>query len=152
MALGAGVGGCDSLADVAVTAGDFGGATADAHCDRRIVTTGGQAEAFCQEVVATVAAAQFADDCRDKHQAAAAPGLCPRGRVIAGCKLRKQTDDDSLVWDWYYDVSELVAEAGPRSGPEGGPTFETTPRTVDDVRQLCASPSRYEEGAELVLP
>jgi hypothetical protein len=144
--------GCAALGSVALEAGDFAGVKADAHCDRRFVTDGGQPAAFCQEVVATVAAAEFADDCRAKHQANAEPGLCPRPRIIAGCKLLKHNDDDSLVWDWYYDVSDILADAGPRAGFDGGPTFESVPRGVSDVAQMCKDPSRYEEGAELAQP
>lgn len=144
--------GCDALGSVALEATDFAGAKADAHCDRRFVTDGGQPAAFCQEVVATVAAAEFADDCRAKHQASADPGLCPRAKIIAGCKLHKHNDDDSLVWDWYYDVSAIIAEAGSYAGPNGAPTFDSVPHSVADVTKLCADPSRYEEGAELALP
>jgi hypothetical protein len=144
--------GCDELASVAATAGDFAGATADAHCDRRFVGEGGQAVAFCQEVVATVAASQFADDCRTKHRATPGPGLCPRARVIGGCRLLEKHDDDAKVWDWYYDVSDIVADAGTDAGPGGGPTFQDPPRTTNDVSRLCGTRSRYEEGAEFVSP
>jgi len=152
LALAVSAAGCATLGSIAVEAGDFAGAKADAHCDRRYVTDGGQPAAFCQEVVATVAAAEFADDCRAKHQAAAAPGLCPRERIIAGCKLEKKNDDESLVWDWYYDVSDIVAEAGPFGGPDGGPTFESRPRSAKEVAVTCADVTRYEEGAELAQP
>lgn len=148
----AGGAGCATLGSVALEAGDFAGATAGAHCDRRFVTDGGQPAAFCQEIVETVAAAEFADDCRAKHQAVAGPGLCPRPKIIAGCKLQKHNDDNSLVWDWYYDVSEIVTEAGPYAGPDGGATFESVPRDLSDVAQMCADKSRYEEGAELARP
>jgi hypothetical protein len=145
--------GCDALTDVAVSASDFAAATADAHCDRRFVTDGGQAAAFCQEVSKTVAASQFADDCRGKHLATAGPGLCDRPRIIAGCKLRKVNQDNSLVWDWYYDVSDILADAGTHAGPDGGFTFDDVPpKTVADVAKLCASRSRYEDGADLALP
>jgi hypothetical protein len=144
---------CNAITDVAVSGADFGGATADAHCDRRFVSDGGQAAAFCQEVIATLAASQFADDCRAKHQATAGPGLCPRAKVIAGCKLDKSTDDHSTVKDWYYDVSDLVAEAGAEAGPDGGPTFDDpVPKDVAAVSRTCADRARYEEGAELVSP
>jgi len=136
--------GCDVVTDQAVEAADFAGAKADAHCDRRFVTDGGEPSAFCQELVATVAASEFADDCRAKHQATADQGLCPRAAIIAGCKIHKQTDDNSLVYDWYYDVSALAAE--------GGVSFESRPRNVTDVARMCADPTRYEEGAELVMP
>lgn len=144
--------GCGALGSVALEAGDFAGAKADAHCDRRFVTDGGQPAAFCQEVTATVAASEFSDDCRAKHQALAAPGLCPRVDIISGCKLLKHNDDDSQVWDWYYDVAAIVAEAGANAGPDGGPTFDSVPRSVGDVKKLCADPTRYEEGAEPATP
>jgi len=152
MALALCAGGCATLGSIAVEAGDFAGAKADAHCDRRYVTDGGQPAAFCQEVVATVAAAEFADDCRAKHQATAAPGLCPREHIIAGCKLLEKHDDDSVAWDWYYDVAEIVAEAGAFAGPDGGPTFESRPRSMKDVAATCADVTRYEEGAQLAQP
>jgi hypothetical protein len=148
-ALGAG---CATLGSIVVEAGDFAGAKADAFCDRRYVTDGGQPAAFCQEVVATVAAAEFADDCRAKHKATAGAGLCPRPRIIAGCKLLEKHDDESLVWDWYYDVSDIVADGGPRAGPNGAPTFESQPRSVTEVAEYCRDKSRYELGAELATP
>jgi hypothetical protein len=141
--------GCDALGSVAIQAGDFAGAKSDAHCDRRHVTDGGQPAAFCQEVIATVAASEFADDCRAKHEATAAPGPCPRAKIIAGCKLHKSNQDDSQVFDWYYDVSDVLAEAGTHAGPDGGATFDSVQRGVSDVRAACADPTRYEEGAEL---
>ena len=144
--------GCDALGSVVVEAGDFAGAKADAHCDRRYVTDGGQAAAFCQEVIATVAAAEFTDDCRAKHKAAAAAGPCPRPNIIAGCKLLEPHDDESKVWDWYYDVSDIVAEAGSHAGPNGGPTFDSRLRRVEDVADYCSDRSRYEEGAEFATP
>lgn len=143
---------CDSLGSVALEAGDFAGAKAGAHCDRRFVTDGGQPAAFCQEIVATVAASEFADDCRAKHQASAGAGPCPREKIIAGCKLLEKHDDDSLVWDWYYDVSDIVADAGLQGGRKGSPTFDSRPRSVADVDALCADRTRYEEGAELATP
>lgn len=146
------VAGCDALGSMAVSAGDFAGAKSDVHCDRRFVTEGKPPAPFCQEVLATVAASQFSDDCRVKHAATAAAGACPRERIIAGCKLSKQNDDESQVFDWYYDVADIVADAGPFAAPDGGPTFEDPARTVDDVAALCADRARYEDGAELTLP
>ena len=144
---------CNAITSVIVTGADYGGASADAHCDRRDVADGGQASAFCQEVVATIAASQFSDDCRHKFQATTGAGLCPRARIIAGCKLDKKSDDGSEVWDWYYDVSDLLAEAGTDAGPDGGPTFAApVPRDVTAVAALCADRTRYEEGAELAFP
>jgi hypothetical protein len=147
------VGACDVVTEVAVTGADFGGATADAHCDRRFVGDGGQPSAFCQEVSATLAASQFADDCRNAHGAAAGPGLCPRDRVIAGCKIDKKTDDGSIVRDWYYDVSELAADASAEAGTDAGSRFEPpVPTDVSAVARTCADRTRYEEGAELIMP
>jgi hypothetical protein len=146
-------GGCDAITDVAVQGASFGGATADAHCDRRFPLPGGQASSFCQDVAATVAATQFSDDCRNHLLATPGPGLCPRARIIAGCKLDKQEQDGSVVHDWYYDVSDLLADAGPFAGPDGGPTFALPiPVTMTDVARTCADRTRYEEGAELVSP
>jgi len=142
--------GCDAVTNVAVGGADFAGAKADAYCDRRFVTDGGKPAAFCQEVVQTLAAAQFSDDCRVKHQASAGPGRCPRPRIIAGCKLHKHNDDDSEVWDWYYDVADLAADAAPDAGDGGG--FEARALTVADVSAMCADPGRYEDGAELAFP
>lgn len=144
--------GCGAVADIAVEGADFAGAKAGAFCDRRRVTAGGQAAAFCQEIVATVAAAEFTDDCRAKHQASAGAGLCPRERIIAGCKILEKHDDDSVATDWYYDVADLLAEAGPNAGPDGGPTFDSVPRSVEQVRAYCADRTRYDQGAELVTP
>lgn len=143
--------GCETLGDIAVDGVDFAGAKADAYCDRRHVTDGGQPAAFCQEIVTTVAAAEFTDDCRTKHRATAGAGLCPRARIIAGCKILEKHDDDSVATDWYYDVTDIVAEAGTRAGPDGGPTFDSQPRTVAEVSAYCADRTRYEEGAELVV-
>ncbi|MBX3192840.1 MAG: hypothetical protein KF819_38000 [Labilithrix sp.] len=129
--------GCDALGSIVVEAGDFAGAKADVHCDRRVVEGGGRPAAFCQEVIATVAAAEFSDDCRAKHKATAAPGPCPRPSIIAGCKLNKANKDDSSVFDWYYEVDREI---------------DSRARDVEDVSKMCADPSRYEEGAELAQP
>ena len=138
---------CHTLDSFVVEAGDFAGAKTDAHCDRRFVTDGGRPAAFCQEVLSTVAAAEFADDCRVKHSATAAPGPCPREDVVAGCKLHKANDDQSLVFDWYYDVDRLVADAGGDAS-----AFESHANSVAAVTDMCTDPARYEEGAELVKP
>lgn len=122
------------------------------HCDRRFVTDGGQAAAFCQEEAQTVAGAQFSDDCRSNHKASAGPGLCPRENIIAGCKLDEHHDDDSTTTDWYYDVSGLLAEAGPFAGPDGGQTFDSVEHTVAEVQATCVDPTRYTPAAELVTP
>jgi hypothetical protein len=153
---------CNAVTSVIVSGASFGGATADAHCDRRFVTAGGQRSAFCQEVVNTLAASQFADDCRTNHQATAGPGLCDRPQIIAGCKLLQQNRDGSVAWDWYYDVSSFYAEAGLEEDaaagvPDGDAAF--TPlfqppiaRDIADVETLCADPTRYPDGAELAFP
>jgi hypothetical protein len=142
------LGACDAVTAVVVQGASFGGATANAHCDRRYVDDGGQPSAFCQEVVGTVAAAQFADDCREEHRATAGPGLCPRPGIIAGCQLEAKTGDGSLVWDWYYDI-----EGFPALDADGGAYFAPPdPQDASAVGQTCADPSRYPGGAELVYP
>src|SRR5262249_20789789 len=95
-----------------------------------------------QEVIDTVAVSQVGDDCRDKHGARTYEGKCPRERIIAGCKIHKDNDDGSEVWDWYYDVEGLED-----AGTDAGPVFKDPARTKDDVKALCADPKRYEEGA-----
>jgi hypothetical protein len=138
---------CDATSGGTANGTDLGG-TADAHCDRRFVTDGGQPASFCQEIAGTLVASQFADNCRAKHQAAAGPGLCMRSGIIAGCKLDTKTADNSIVRDWYYDISSMVAEAGP-----SGPTFDPpVPTTVAEVGKTCADRVRYEDGAELIAP
>ena len=145
--------GCSAIASIANEGASFGGATADVHCDRRFTTDGGQRSAFCQELVATVAASQFSDDCHNKFRASAGPGLCPRDQIIAGCELDDQHKDGSHAWDWYYDVSSLIADAGLDAGVDGGPTFaDPVAIDVSGVANVCADPTRYNDGAELVSP
>ena len=141
---------CDAITSVATTGADFGGATADAHCDRRTVTDGGRPSSFCQEIVGTLAATQFADDCRLKLLATPGPGLCPRENVIAGCKLLKKNDDSSLVWDWYYDVTDT--DAGDAGGVKPLVYEPPTPRDTSAVASTCADHARYPDGAELAHP
>jgi hypothetical protein len=144
---------CDVLNAVAVQGADFGGATADAHCDRRLALDGGQPSSFCQDVQATVAASQFSDDCRLHLLATPGPGLCPRAGIIAGCKLDKKNGDDSIVHDWYYDVSAELGDGGLDAGPDGEAPFASpVPLTVAQVAQVCADRTRYEDGAELAFP
>lgn len=131
------LGGCDALGAIVVEAGDFAGAKADVHCDRREVTGDGKPAAFCQEVLSTVAAAEFSDDCRAKHKAKAAPGPCPRPRVIAGCTLHTDNEDDSKVIDWYYEVDVDI---------------EGRAADIADVARTCSDRERYEDGAELITP
>lgn len=138
------LGACDPLTEVAIGGADFAGAKADAYCDRRFVDGDGQPAGFCQEIQSTVAAAEFADDCRSKHRATAGAGLCPRADVIAGCRVLEEHDDDSKVIDWYYDVSGLTR------GDAGG--FKNVATSVSEVRALCADAARYEYGAELIEP
>ena len=150
---------CNAVTSIVVSGASFGGATADAYCDRRFVATGGQPSAFCQEVVNTLAASQFADDCRNNHEATAGPGLCPRGQIIAGCQLLQKNEDGSLAWDWYYDVASFYAEAGLQeeewgvAGDDAGTLFQPpVALSVSDVAAICADPARYPAGAELALP
>lgn len=128
---------CKAGGCVANVLGDIVGATGDAHCDRRF-TAKPIKSSFCQEIVDTIADGEFMDDCDDKHQAWTDEGLCPRDKIIAGCKLHTDHDDGSEVWDWYYDVSDLEAQ---------GDVFEDPPRTKEDVRKLCEDPKRYDQGA-----
>jgi hypothetical protein len=141
---------CDALTSVAVQGADFGGATADVHCDRRLTLDGGQPSAFCQDVQSTVAASQFSDDCRLHLGATPGPGLCPRAGIIAGCLLEKKNGDDSIVHDWYYDV---LGDGGDEAGPDGEAPFASpVPQSVPEVAQVCADGSRYPDGAELAFP
>jgi len=146
--------GCKPAGCIAGEFGDIVGETGDAHCDRRFVDQGFQAASFCQEIIDTVATTQFKDDCRDKHGGATGDGKCGRDRVIAGCKNLKKNDDNSEVYDWYYDVSDIIAADGPEAGPDGGPTFEDEdkPLTVDGIKTMCEDRSRYEDGAEFAEP
>jgi hypothetical protein len=139
---------CSVVTSIAVEGADFGGASANAYCDRRYVTDGGTPAAFCQEVVGTLAASQFADDCRNNHQATTGPGLCPRPEIIAGCKLTENNSDDSQVWDWYYDVADF-----PDAEADGAPYFAPpVASSTSSVATICADPTRYPQGAELAYP
>ncbi|MCW5836514.1 MAG: hypothetical protein KIS78_29210 [Labilithrix sp.] len=145
--------GCKAGGCVANVFGDIVGVTGDVYCDRRFVDDEAKSPAsFCQEVIDTLAVSEVEDDCRDKHAARAGEGKCPREDVIAGCKLHKDNDDGSEVWDWYYDVSALEGDHAEDASSEAGPLFEAPPRTKDDVRALCADPKRYEEGATFAEP
>lgn len=136
--------GCRAGGCVAASLGDVVGATGDAFCDRRYVPQDREPGSFCQEIVDTLAASEFQDDCRDKHAARAEEGRCPREQALGGCKVHKENDDGSEVFDWYYDVSSLDRD--------GGKPFVDPVRTREDVLRLCADPSRYEEGASFVDP
>ena len=82
-------------------------------------------------------------------RASAADGKCPRDRILAGCKLHKDNDDGSAVYDWYYDVTDLEDAAARDAAPDAGLLFQDPPsRTKDDVKKLCADPTRYDEGAD----
>ena len=121
-------------------------------CDRRIVADGGAPAAFCQGVIGTVAGAEFSDDCRAKHLAAAGPGRCPRERVIGGCRITKDNDDQSQVFDWYYDVSEP-----PDGGVRDAEAFENRVDGGGAIAAVCtgtvrtAPRSRGREGARRAL-
>jgi hypothetical protein len=131
-----------ACSDVVSMIGDLSGSTGDVYCDRRYVTPGKAKapEAFCQEVIDTIAVSEISDDCRKKHAAKSNSGKCPRDHVIGGCKLDKINEDGSKVWDWYYDVS----------GMAGG--FKSAIRTKDQVRAVCADRHRYEDGASFADP
>jgi len=144
---------CEAVTSIAVQGADFGGASADAHCDRRLTLDGGQPSAFCQDVQNTVAASQFSDDCRLHLGATPGPDLCPRAGIIAGCLLEKQNGDQSIVHDWYYDESAILGDGGDEAGPDGQALFAPpVPRTVAEVAQVCSDRSRYPDGAELAFP
>ena len=76
--------GCRPAGCVAASLGDVVDATGDAHCDRRFVPGDREPGSFCQEIVDTLAASEFQDDCRDKHAALAEEGRCPRERALGG--------------------------------------------------------------------
>ena len=156
LATGCKVGGC-----AANVLGDVIGETGDVYCDRRFVSNPSKTRApFCQEVIDTIAVSQVRDDCREKHAAQAGEGKCPRANIIAGCKLHKDNDDGSEVFDWYYDGSDLE-DAGNEdedqdqdqdadAGADAEPIFKDPVRTKEEVEELCADPKRYEEGATFV--
>jgi hypothetical protein len=145
--------GCDVVTGIAVQGADFGGATADVHCDRRLTLDGGQPSAFCQDVENTVASSQFSDDCRQHLGAIPGTGLCPRDGIVAGCLLEKKNGDDSIVHDWYYDESNVLGDGGNAEGPDGAASFAPpVPRSVAAVAQVCADRSRYPDGSELAFP
>ncbi|MBX3216380.1 MAG: hypothetical protein KF850_30350 [Labilithrix sp.] len=147
------VAGCKAGGCVANVFGDIVGVTGDVYCDRRFVADETKTPAsFCQEVIDTLAVGEVEDDCRDKHAARTGEGRCPRENVIAGCKLHKDNDDGSEVWDWYYDVSDLEDASASDASSDASPLFEAPARTKDDVRALCADPERYEEGATFAEP
>jgi hypothetical protein len=150
LAAGCRAGGC-----VANTLGDVVGETGDAFCDRRFVVAQDKKEPspFCQEIIDTVAQSQFQEDCRDKHKARADDGKCPRARIIGGCKLHKENDDGSEVYDWYYDVTDIEADAARADATtDGGAIFKEPVKDKAAVRTLCEDRSRYEEGAHYEDP
>lgn len=120
--------------------GAFG---SDSSCDRRFGASTEPAP-FCQEIEDTVAGSEFRDDCSNKLKGKAQEGPCARERVIGGCRIHKENDDGSIVTDWYYDVSDLVAQG---KIPESARV-----KDADAVRALCADTKRYDVGASFVPP
>ena len=120
------------------------GTSSDGSCDRRYGASPNP-QPFCQEIQKTIAVSHFGDDCTNHLQGLYAESLCPRADVIAGCEYDKTNDDGSHTIDWYYDVSALI---------DAGETFDprSLVHTQDDVRALCADPSRYGDGAYFVGP
>jgi len=136
--------GCEAnVGGVASEIANAHGSRHDAYCDRRFVERGRPA-AFCQEVLDTVAAQRFIEDCEQKHGARTEIGRCPRERILGGCRVGSKNDDGSVVYDWYYDVRDIEADAGD--------VFLAPPRTSEAVRALCANPSQYDQGAVYVGP
>jgi hypothetical protein len=136
--------GCRAGGCAAGAFGDLVGQTGDVACDRRYVVQNGEPAAFCQEVIDTVAISQVWDDCEDKHLARPVEGRCPRERVLGGCKVNRENDDGSQIYDWYYAVDE--------PNDEHGTPYESRVTSVDDVKAQCSDPTRYENGAEFVTP
>lgn len=146
------VAGCDGVGGVASEVAAAYGAEHNAYCDRRFITGGkSRPTAFCQEVVETLAAQRFIEDCEQKHGGKTDIGRCPAEKIIAGCKVGKRNEDGSVVYDWYYDVRELEASDAGKL-PDGGPVWLGPPRTPDDVRALCSDRTLYDEGATYIAP
>jgi hypothetical protein len=153
------VAGCRAGGCAANTLGDVVGETGDAYCDRRFVAnTEKEPAPFCQEIVDTVAQSEFQEDCRAKFAAKAEEGRCPRERIIGGCKIHKNNDDGSEIWDWYYDVSDLEEagidgrDAALPDGGDAGPLFKEPVTTKEQVKKLCEDKLRYDEGAHYEDP
>ncbi len=144
--------GCDGVGGVASEIASVHGLEHSAYCDRRFIKDAkSRPTAFCQEVIDTVAAQRFIEDCESKFGAKTDVGRCPTAKLIAGCRILGRNDDDSTVYDWYYDVRDLEASDAGRQ-PDGGPTWLAPPRTPDDVKKLCADPSLYDKGATFISP
>ena len=138
--------------------GSWLGSNSNDSCDRRY---GEKPEPFCQELDDTVAGSEFQDDCRKKFKARALGEYCPRARRVGGCVDEKKNDDKSVVTDWYYNVSDMLASADAGDGGNGGdggvsgdaaPTFDPTEThlTAEDVKLKCADHARYSDGAYFV--
>jgi hypothetical protein len=145
--------------------GSWLGSNSNDSCDRRY---GEKPEPFCQELDDTVAGSEFQDDCRKKFKARALGEYCPRARRVGGCVDEKKNDDKSVVTDWYYDVSDMIADGGVEGGGDGGDgtdsaasdagdaaaaaTFDPaeTHLTADDVKLKCQDHARYSDGAYFV--
>ncbi len=142
------------LSGCSAITGVFGGVTGNGatdtndSCDRRL---GPQPQAFCQEIVSTIAGTPFQQDCLTKFEAGPAPGLCSREGIVGGCEYNQVFQDGSRVTDWFYDMVALDGDAGD-SGLDNFPPGDRH-LTVTDVEKKCADPSRYSDaGASFVLP
>jgi hypothetical protein len=128
--------------------GIFGGVTGetttstDDSCDRRYAPA---PQAFCQEIISTVAGAPFQADCIQKFDAAPAPTLCPRLGIIGGCEYDTVFQDGSRVIDWFYDLSTF-------DGGVDAFTYADRHLTVGDIQKKCADGARYDAGAAFVAP
>ncbi|MBS2017578.1 MAG: hypothetical protein JST00_32155 [Deltaproteobacteria bacterium] len=144
---------CDGVGGVASEVAAAHGAEHSAYCDRRFPRDYAKTRpaAFCQEVVETIAAQRFIDDCEEKYGAKSELGRCPAKRILGGCKVGKRNEDSSIVYDWYYDVRDLESSDAGKM-PDGGPAFLGPPRTAADVRALCNDPGQYDQSATFVEP
>jgi hypothetical protein len=115
--------------------GGLGGT--DSSCDRRTGLSDNP-QPFCQEIIETVAGAEFREDCSNKLKGTARESPCPREHIVAGCQVNVTNDDGSVIIDWFYSVDHDGAS----------PIKEQDRvRTREQVAAKCAEPGRYEGGA-----